>query len=275
MKNSNNNITRSEFKIPKMDCMAEEQLIRTSLEDREGVQVLEFNLAERILIVWHIGDIDTINNRLAGLKLGATLLETKEKADADLPSQDSVISEREHAKVLWILLSINALMFVVEFVSGWLFDSTGLIADSLDMLADAAVYSISLLVVGKAVHHKLKAAHISGWLQLALAMGAMFEVGRRFVYGSEPNPPYMIGIATIALIANVFCLWLITKHKDQGAHMKASWIFSANDVIVNLGVIVAGFLVSLTGSRFPDLIIGTIIVAVVFLGSVRILKLKK
>lgn len=102
----------------------------------------------------------------------------------------------------------------------------------------------------------------------------MFEVGRRFVFGSDPNPPYMIGVATIALFANVFCLWLIAKHKDQGTHMKASWIFSANDVIVNLGVIVAGVLVSLTGSRFPDLVVGAIIVVVVFVGSIRILKLR-
>ena len=151
---------KSRFKIPKMDCMAEEQLIRTTLEESEGVQLLEFNLAERILIVWHTGDNDTINSRLVGLKLGAILLETAEKLDSDLPSQVSGTSEREHAKVLWILLIINGIMFVAEFVSGWLFDSTGLIADSLDMLADTTVYGISLLAVGKAAQHKLKAAHI-------------------------------------------------------------------------------------------------------------------
>ncbi|RKX26187.1 MAG: hypothetical protein DRP46_11115, partial [Candidatus Zixiibacteriota bacterium] len=78
----------------------------------------------------------------------------------------------------------------------------------------------------------------------------------------------------IALIANVLCLWLIFRHRDQGAHMKASWIFSTNDVMANLGVIAAGVLVGFTGSRFPDLIIGTIIVGVVFIGSIKILRLR-
>jgi Co/Zn/Cd efflux system component len=56
--------------------------------------------------------------------------------------------------------------------------------------------------------------------------------------------------------------------------MKASWIFSANDVIANVGVILAGFLVTVTSSRYPDLVIGLIIAVVVLNGARRILQLK-
>ena len=142
------------------------------------------------------------------------------------------------------------------------------------MFADAAVYALAIFAVGKASHLKLRAAHISGWLQMILALSVLFEVGRRFLYGSEPVSMLMMGMGAIALIANVICLKLIYKNKDSGAHMKATWIFSANDVIANIGVILAGSLVMLTGSAIADLVIGTIIGLVVLLGAVRILRIK-
>lgn len=165
-------------------------------------------------------------------------------------------------------------MFGVEITVGWLAQSTGLIADSLDMFADAAVYGVALYAVGHSVRIKLRAAHLSGWLQVILALGALSEVVRRFVFGSEPVSSLMMSFGLIALMANVWCLVLIAKNRDSGAHMKASWIFSANDVIANLGVILAGLLVAWTGSRYPDLVIGLIIGVIVLSGARRILQLK-
>ena len=66
----------------------------------------------------------------------------------------------------------------------------------------------------------------------------------------------MMSIAFLALIANITCLAIISRHRTGGAHMRASWIFSTNDVIANIGVIVAGALVAWSGSALPDLIIG-------------------
>ena len=84
----------------------------------------------------------------------------------------------------------------------------------------------------------------------------------------------MMSFGLVALAANVTCLLLIARSRDSGAHMKASWIFSANDVIANLGVIPAGGLVAWTGSRYPDLVIGLIIGLIVLNGARRILQLK-
>ncbi len=165
-------------------------------------------------------------------------------------------------------------MFFIEFMAGIIASSTGLIADSLDMFADAAIYGIALFVVGKNLNAQLKAAHISGWFQFGLAMIVLVDVLRRFIYGSEPVSILMILIGGLALAANVSCLHLMRDHKESGAHMKASYIFSANDVIVNLGVIIAGILVAITGSRYPDLIIGLIIVLFVLNGARKILQLK-
>jgi Co/Zn/Cd efflux system component len=177
------------------------------------------------------------------------------------------------AGTLRLLLAINALMFAVELVAGWLAQSTGLLADSLDMLADAAVYGLALYAVGRPVSLKLRAAHASGWLQLALALFAFAEVARRAAFGSEPEPPAMIGVSLVALAANTTCLVLVHRHRHRGAHMEASFIFSANDVLANLGVIAAGALVAWTGSPLPDLVIGAAIAGLVLRGAVRILRL--
>ena len=84
----------------------------------------------------------------------------------------------------------------------------------------------------------------------------------------------MIGVSLVALAANAICLVLLARHRHGGAHMKASWIFTSTDVLANLGVIVAGALVVWTGSRLPDLAIGTAVGVLVLGGAVRILRLR-
>lgn len=175
-------------------------------------------------------------------------------------------------KTLIVLLLINAFMFVAEFILGWLAQSTGLIADSLDMLADATVYGLSFYAVGKGILHQAKAAQVSGFLQIILGISVLFEVLRRLLFGSEPQSTLIISVGAAALLANIICLALISKHRNGGVHMRASWIFSANDVIANLGVIVSGMLVAIIGSRLPDLIIGTIISLIVIRGGIKILQ---
>lgn len=180
------------------------------------------------------------------------------------------IETKEQARVLWLVLAINATMFVAEFIAGILAQSTGLIADSLDMLADATVYAIGLYAVGRAASMKTRAALLSGVFQIVLALGVAGEILRRLIWGSEPEPFFMIGVSLIALIANMACLSLLAKHRDGEVHMRASWIFSKNDVIANVGVIGSGVLVLLLGAAWPDLAIGAVIVFVVLRGGISI-----
>jgi Co/Zn/Cd efflux system component len=181
-------------------------------------------------------------------------------------------AEELERKALILLLSINGIMFVAEIILGWIAQSTGLIADSLDMLADAMVYGLSLYVVGKGVLFQAKSAKISGLLQIILGLGVVFEVLRRLVLGNEPQSLLIVIVGLVALVANIMCLIIISKHRDGGVHMRASWIFSTNDVIANIGVIVSGVLVTLTGSRYPDLIVGAIISVIVIRGGIKILQ---
>lgn len=266
----------SEFSVPKMDCASEERMIRLALDAVQQSIALEFDIPARQVRVFHSNAVEEIITALESLGLGATLI-SSQKIDNEALSQAHASAsdmEKKDAGVLKILLAINALMFVVEFSVGWVAQSTGLIADSLDMFADAAVYGLALYAVGRSSFLKVRAAHFSGWLQMLLAFGALLEVGRRFWFGSEPVSTLMMSFGLIALAANVYCLILIGKNKDGGAHMKASWIFSANDVIANTGVILAGALVAWTGSPYPDLVIGLLIGLIVLNGARIILRLK-
>ena len=266
----------SEFSVPKMDCPSEERMIRLALEGREGIESLSFDLSQRRVHVYHSGAIDLHANKLDSLGLGSILIGTRACA-ADEVAQRGQADVQEalgESRVLKALLAINALMFVAELALGVIAESAGLIADSLDMFADAAVYGLAFYAVGRSKGLQLKAAHLSGFLQIALALGVLLEVVRRFIFGSEPESLLMMGVGLVALVANVGCLLLIARHRDGGAHMRASWIFSANDVLANLGVIVAGLLVMITGSPYPDLIIGFAVGLLVLNGGRQILAMK-
>lgn len=269
----------SVFSVPQMDCPSEENLIRTAFATFGGIVTFEFDISNRIVRIYHPHTsemAEKIETTLTSVGLGADLisLDTVSSETSQKVKDANLHSEQREARVLIWLLVINAIMFVLEIVVGIMAQSTGLIADSLDMFADAAVYGVSLYAVGKSAQLKLKAAHFAGWLQLALALSVLFEVMRRAIYGSEPVSTLMMGMGAIALIANIACLLLIFKSRNDGAHMKASWIFSANDVLANIGVIVAGSLVALSGSQIPDLVIGLIIGLIVLYGARRILSLK-
>ncbi|MDH5229791.1 MAG: cation transporter [Gammaproteobacteria bacterium] len=185
---------------------------------------------------------------------------------------DIEVKNREQSRVLILLLLINFGMFLFEIVFGLIAQSTALIADSLDMLADATVYAIAWVAVGRSVSLKIKAARVSGLLQITLGLMVLSDVVRRFFIGSEPQSLIMFAIGTLALLANIICLGLIAKHRQGEVHMRASWIFSKNDVIANLGILLAAGLVYLFESNWPDLLVGAVVAIVVIRGGIQILR---
>jgi cation diffusion facilitator family transporter len=181
------------------------------------------------------------------------------------------VTDSEQKNVLYWLLSINFVMFLFEAGFGWYAQSTALIADSVDMLADAVVYGISVYAVGRTPRHKSNAALFSGYFQGCLGIMIFGDVIRRVVFGHDPMSYFMMGVGAVALAANVVCLLLIQKHRHGEVHMRASWIFSTNDVIANCGVILGGGIVLATGTRWPDVIIATIIALVILRGARKII----
>ena len=259
---------KSTFRIKDMDCPSEEQMIRMKLEPLSQVKYLEFDIPARKLEVFHEDDVDPIHQAIGELKLNDQLEGTSE---AELPTSSN---EAQQRKILWWVLGINFGFFVIEMTTGWISRSMGLIADSLDMLADSIVYGLSLMAVGGTLLRKKKVAKASGYFQILLALFGLVEVIRRFL-GFEEMPVFeiMIIVSVFALIANSVSLYLIQKTKSKEAHMQASMIFTSNDIIINAGVIFAGVMVYFTASKLPDLIIGAIIFLIVMRGALRILRL--
>ncbi len=91
-------------------------------------------------------------------------------------------------------------------LTGFIAGSMGLVANSLDMLADSIVYALSLFAVGGTVSRKKNIAGAAGYFQLALAVLGFTEVVRRFVgHGETPDFHLMVIISLLALAGNATC----------------------------------------------------------------------
>ena len=242
--------------------------MRMALDGIKGVDAFEVNLDERTVTVIHDTDGATIQSALEGLNLKMTLLSEVTTATNSVPD------EATERRVLAVSLVINATLFAAEFVAGVVSRSMGLLADSLDMLADASVYALSLVAVGGSTLRKKRLAATSGYLQLGLALFGLVEVARRFIVHEEaPDARIMIFVSLIALAGNIATMLILRKAKSPEAHFQASWIFTANDVKANGIVIASAIIVAITGNSAADLIAGAAIFIVVANGARRILKL--
>ncbi len=259
------------FEISKMDCPSEENLIRMKLEGLTDIKKLDFDIAARGMTVYHKGSNSEIEQKLIELNLGAKIIfsgKSEQKEFSDYNPQ---------RKILFTVLGINLSFFILEMLTGIISQSMGLVADSLDMLADSLVYGISLWAVGSTLVHKKIVARIAGYLQIVLASLGFLEIIRRLVLSENiPGFSTMIIVSILALVANGISLAILQKSKNkEEVHIKASMLFTSNDILINLGVIIAGVLVHVFSSNIPDLTIGLIVFVLVLQGAFRILKLSK
>ena len=161
--------------------------------------------------------------------------------------------------VLWI----NGVMFAVEFLAGVWADSSALVADSADNLGDALTYAISLYVLHRSLRWRGGAAMIKGAIQIVFGVGVLLGIGYKVVHGFEPLAPAMAGVSALALAANLTCFLLLLKHRSDDINMRSVWLCSRNDVLGNIGVLLAAGMVALTGTFWPDVAVGTLL-AVLF-----------
>ncbi|ODS50577.1 MAG: Cobalt-zinc-cadmium resistance protein CzcD [Halanaerobium sp. 4-GBenrich] len=264
---------KSIFTVKKMDCPSEKNLIETKLGSIKLIQKLDFDLEKRKLIVFHSQKDKRIKNYLNELKLDSKLEKVVEIQDENNEITNDSQSQK---KLLKTVLLVNFGFFLFEMTAGLIANSMGLVADSLDMFSDSIVYLVSLFAVGGSILLKKKVAKLAGYFQIFIASFGFIEVLRRFFgFGEMPDFSTMIIVSILAFIANLYCLYLFQKSDSKEAHMKASWIFTSNDLIVNSGVIISGLLVYFFDSNKPDLIIGGIVFIVVINGARKILNLAK
>jgi Co/Zn/Cd efflux system component len=151
---------------------------------------------------------------------------------------------------------INLVMFFVEFYFGWISDSVALVGDSLDMLGDAVTYASSLVVVGMGVIAKARVARLKATIMLVFGGVISLRCVYRGIFPAVPEFDIMLSIGFLALIMNLVCLFLLTRHRDDDINMRSVWICSRNDIIANTSVLLAAGAVYLTNSPYPDLFVG-------------------
>ncbi|NII10977.1 cation transporter [Oleiagrimonas sp. C23AA] len=175
-------------------------------------------------------------------------------------------------RIVRIALALNAAMFVIGLVAGVLAQSMGLVADALDMLADASAYGIALLAWHRGARFKASAATLSGSLLLVLGFSAIAGVLWRWLMGSHPEGAWMMAIACLSLLVNATVLRLLGRFREGEVHLRATWLFTRVDVIANMAVIVSGLLVLAFEHSAPDLIIGAAIALYVIKEAWQILR---
>ena len=167
--------------------------------------------------------------------------------------------KQQQAKVLWIVLLINAVMFAIELVAGIRANSLSLTGDSLDMLGDALVYASSLYVINRSVKAQAGAAFLKGTIMFLFAIGVFARATYQFFAGTSPEASIMGFIGVVALLANLLCLLLLMRHRQDNLNMSSVWLCSRNDIIANTTVLAAAALVALTDSLLPDLAVGLLL----------------
>ena len=174
--------------------------------------------------------------------------------------------QTEQRRVLQAVLAINATMFAVEFGAGVVAGSAALMADAVDMLGDALVYGLSIYALTRSARWKGGAALAKGVFILAFGVGIIVDVAIKLRSGVPPSSGLMLAFGALALAANLVCLRLLWRFRGHDVNMASTFECSRNDVVSNVGVLVAAGAVALLASPWPDIIVGCGI-AVLFLRS--------
>jgi cation diffusion facilitator family transporter len=184
----------------------------------------------------------------------------------DDTSCEITVMRTQHGRILWVVLFINAAMFVVEGWTGLLAHSTSLLADALDMLGDALVYGFSLFVLARSARWQASAAVTKGAFMLIFGLGVLGEALYKILHPIMPGVETMGVIGALALVANLVCFFLLYQHRSANLNMRSTWLCSRNDLIANVGVLMAAAGSYLLTSRWPDMLVG-VMIASVFLHS--------
>lgn len=184
----------------------------------------------------------------------------------------TALNDGRWRRALWIALSVNAGMFMVEMVAGAAADSRALMADALDFFGDAANYAISLAVAGMALTVRSKAALFKGATLVVLGLWVLLSTAYAAYAGTLPQAGTMGIIGTLALVANVSVALLLYRFRTGDANMRSVWICSRNDAIGNVAVVAAAAGVFGTGTAWPDLLVAAVLAGLGISGGLQIIR---
>lgn len=176
------------------------------------------------------------------------------------------------SSTLKIVLGINATMFIVELTAGLISGSVSLLADSLDMLGDALVYSFSIYVVARGPRMKAKAALFKGGIMAVFGFSVLGQAVYKIVFPQLPLVEAIGAIGLLALIANSVCFALLWRHRSDDINMSSVWLCSRNDIIANVSVLLAAVGVWFTHTGWPDILVGLALAALFLRSAIFVLR---
>lgn len=185
---------------------------------------------------------------------------------------DITAMQERHGRVLWVVLLINAVMFLVEGGAGVMAHSTSLLADALDMLGDTLVYGFSLFVLARSARWQAGAALAKGGFMLAFGLGVLGEAVLKAFHPVMPGVETMGVIGGLALAANLVCFVLLYRSRGDNLNMRSTWFCSRNDVIANGGVLIAAAGSYVLTSRWPDILVGVVIASLFLSSALHVLR---
>ncbi|WP_406679652.1 cation transporter [Hyphomonas sp. FCG-A18] len=178
-----------------------------------------------------------------------------------------------YRRALYAVIAINAIMFIVEMTAGLMSGSQALKADALDFGGDTATYALSLMVIGASVRTRALASLVKGASLAIIAFAVLAMTIYRVLNGASPEPGTMGLIGFIALLANLTSVFILLRWRDGDSNVRSVWLCSRNDAIGNVGVIIAGGMVAVIGSAWPDLVVA-VLLASLFLKSASAITLQ-
>jgi Co/Zn/Cd efflux system component len=194
-------------------------------------------------------------------------------ADVHCSAAEAKPPDRRYRRVLWIALTINATLFVIEIIAGLTAASVSLQADALDFLADTANYGISLFVIGMALRYRAAAALAKGTTMGVFGLWVMATTLWHVWHETLPQSAVMGVIGIVALGANGICFALLWSHRNGDSNMRAVWVCSRNDVMGNFAVLLAALGVFGTATRWPDVIVAAIMAYLALQGAWQVIRL--
>jgi len=174
-------------------------------------------------------------------------------------------------RALWVVIGINASMFVVEMIAGSLAGSQALKADALDFFGDSLTYGISLFVLGMSVRVRTTAALLKGVSLALMGLWVFGSTAYQVLVLGLPSAPVMGAVGVLALAANLASVGVLLRYKDGDANVRSVWLCSRNDAIGNVAVMLAAGGVFATGTAWPDLAVAGLMAGLFLWSSMQII----
>ena len=262
------------YRVTGMDCPSCASKIESATRAVDGVEDVKVSIASQIMTLrlTDAAPLADVELKVTGLGYQLDRLDTPRRAedgaDDDELSKDLSHITPAYKRALWIVVLLNLGYGVIEIVGGLIAGSQSLKADALDFLGDGLITLLGLLAIGWPLVWRARAALIQGLFLGALGVGVLAATGYRVLVLNQPSAELMGIFGAIALAVNVAAAVVLIPHRHGDANVRAVWLFSRNDAIGNVAVVLAAGLVWWTGTPWPDLVVA-IVIAALFLQSAQ------